>query len=430
MSPATTSTRLVAPGATKVQMAATVDPWRLFADAPGDRAVLWREPGTATVTVGIGAAAEITSHSPAVRFAEVAAGLSSTTGADSGSDRWFGGFSFDCGETPDDLWADHPCGALTLPVFTFDIDPTATTTCIVRGGDADAAHHLVAAIDPPMARRGTGAARAVEEDREAYTNLVTTALGEISAHRLEKVVLARRRTHHGPVDVAEVLAGLAARQPSCAIFAFRRGPRVFLGASPELLLAHDGAGHVTSAAVAGSRSRGRDDADDTLMAAELAADPKEVAEHAYVVDDLRRQLAAAGVRLDPPAVAEIRRLPGIQHLYTPVSGSLDPDSRHVIEILGALHPSPAVCGTPTAAARRFIRDHEGLDRGWYAGPVGWIDGRGAASFHVGLRSGVIDPGVGVTHLFAGAGIVAGSQPGSELTETDVKLDALGTALGS
>jgi isochorismate synthase len=411
-------------------MAATVDPWRLFADAPGDRAVLWREPGNDVVTVGIGAAAEITSGSPAVRFAEVAAALSAATGSAGEDGRWFGGFSFDCGETHDDLWADHPCGALTLPAFTFDIDTTATTTCTVRGAAVDAAHGLVGAIGAPAATQTAETSHTVEEDREAYTALVAAALAEIDAHRLDKVVLARRRVHRGPVDVAVVLAGLAARQPSCAIFAFRRGPRVFLGASPELLLAHDGSGRVTSAAVAGSRSRGRDDTADSLMAAELAADPKELAEHAYVVDDLRRQLAAAGVRLDPPGVAEIRRLPGIQHLYTPVSGSLDPDSGHVIEILGALHPSPAVCGTPTAAARHFIRDHEGFDRGWYAGPVGWIDGRGAASFHVGLRSGVIDPGAGVTHLFAGAGIVAGSHPGSELTETDVKLDALGTALDS
>lgn len=427
---ATTRNRPAVPAAVEVVLDARVDPWCLFAAAPGDRAVLWREPDAHTVTVGIGAAAEITGHSPAVRFAQVAQRLAAHCADATTPARWFGGFSFDCDDTaPDPVWSEHPCAALVLPRFTYDIGADGSARCIVRDADPTDATTLTQRSAPPSACPDAPASDP-EGGRAAYRALVTMALEEIASGRIDKVVLARRASRRGPADLAAALSDLARRQPSCALFAFRRGSRVFLGASPELLLSHDGEGNVASSALAGSRRRDADPDEDARLATELADDPKELAEHRFVVEDLRRQLAAAGVTLDEGGPVGVRRLEGIQHLHTPVRGQLDPGSGHIVEILGALHPSPAVCGTPTAAARRFIRSHENLDRGWYAGPVGWIDDRGAASFHVALRSGVVDLHEGVTHLFAGAGIVAGSQPERELAETDVKLAALGRSLAS
>ena len=235
------------------------------------------------------------------------------------------------------------------------------------------------------------------------------------------MVVAREVEAVGSIDPAVVLARLASRFESCAVFGFGRGPSCFVGASPEVLVELDG-DLVTTYAVAGTASRGATPAKDAANVEQLASDPKEQSEHRYVVDYLRTRLALAGVELDPTADTEVRTLPGIHHLSTMVTGRIAPEPGMALRLVGALHPSPAVGGTPSTFAQQWIAEHEGLDRGWYAGPVGWIDHRGCGSFYVALRSALIGP-EGL-RLIAGAGIVAGSDPEQELVETDIKLAAV------
>lgn len=185
-------------------------------------------------------------------------------------------------------------------------------------------------------------------------------------------------------------------------------------------------GRVETDALAASRPRHPDPDRDAALGEELLTDPKELAEHRFVVEALRRTLVTAGVALDERPEPALRVLPGIQHLITPVHGTMASTATSAVALASRLHPSPAVGGTPGPAAARFIREHEGFDRGWYAGPVGWIDLDGQGEFHVALRSGLLDDNG--LRLFAGAGIVAGSDPDRELAETTVKLHAVLDAL--
>ena len=263
--------------------------------------------------------------------------------------------------------------------------------------------------------------RVEDGTRASYRDAVKQAAAAIDAGELGKVVVAREVDAVGNIDPAVVLARLSDRFESCAIFGFGRGRSCFVGASPEVLVELDD-DLVTTYAVAGTAPRGLSPAEDAVNAQRLVDDPKEQAEHRYVVDYLRTRLALAGVDLDSTGETEVRTLPGIHHLHTTVTGRISPEPGLALRLAGALHPTPAVGGTPSSFAQRWIADHEGLDRGWYAGPVGWIDHRGCGSFYVALRSALIGPDS--MRLFAGAGIVAGSDPEQELVETDIKLAAI------
>ena len=151
-------------------------------------------------------------------------------------------------------------------------------------------------------------------------------------------------------------------------------------------------------------------------------------EHRFVVEDIQRRLGLAEVTIDPQAATRVMRLPGLQHLYTPMGGTA-PVGTNVLDMVGALHPTPAVAGSPGGAAESWIGRHEPIERGWYAGPVGYCDLAGNGEFRVGLRSVLLESGRST--LIAGAGIVAGSIPERELEETGLKLGALlGSLLGS
>jgi salicylate biosynthesis isochorismate synthase/menaquinone-specific isochorismate synthase len=192
---------------------------------------------------------------------------------------------------------------------------------------------------------------------------------------------------------------------------------------------------VATAALAGSAPRGRHPDEDRALGEALLASAKERSEHAYVVDALRGALADRCTSIDVPQAPRLRALFGIQHLETPIRGELLSDGGHETDILGlveALHPTPAVGGVPRPAAECWLRENEGLDRGWYAAPIGWLDLAGGGDFRVALRSGLIrnglaakgESGASRARLFAGAGLVEGSDPEAELVETRIKLRAL------
>jgi isochorismate synthase len=284
----------------------------------------------------------------------------------------------------------------------------------------------------------------VQSDRahSVYRAQVRRALHEIEGGRLRKVVVARslRVDHDGVLDVPAFLERLRPIYPSCTLVALGRGHDTFLAATPETLVRLEGT-RVRTAALAGSAPRGRTPEEDRLLGDALLASPKDRAEHEHVVEAIRDVLGPLCGAIEVPGSPRLRGLFGIQHLETPIRGVLRsagedaasrPRAADVLDLVAALHPTPAVGGVPGPCARDWLRRFEALDRGWYAAPIGWLDAEGGGDFRVALRSALVRNGLARdgasggsrARLFAGAGIVAGSHPEQELVETRIKLRAL------
>ncbi|HEY8394285.1 MAG TPA: isochorismate synthase [Thermaerobacter sp.] len=261
----------------------------------------------------------------------------------------------------------------------------------------------------------------------AWRQAVEQALAAIARGELRKVVLSRRvclRTRT-PFDAGDVLRRLRAGYPDCFLFCIPGGDAFFLGATPERL-ARVRAGSLETAAVAGSTRRGETEERDRELGRALLANPKERAEHALVVEMLREALAPLCESLEVPAEPALLRLGNVQHLHTPIRGAVR--GRSVLQVVARLHPTPAVGGVPRGEALRFIRQQEPAPRGWYAAPVGWLDHHGEGEFAVAIRSGLLRGAE--AWLFAGCGIVPGSDPQREYEETRLKLQPLLSALGA
>jgi isochorismate synthase len=263
--------------------------------------------------------------------------------------------------------------------------------------------------------------RVTDEADTDWLALVTGILGEISAGRLQKVVAARRTVLRGaPLPhPAHVLDRLRGEAPGCTRFALSVGDSTFLGASPERLIKRANAS-VWTEAVAGS-GRG----EDPSQGASLLLNPKDRAEHSIVAQEIRAVLdpLCESLIATGPEVHPLRHL---SHLRTRFEGRLK-EPVHVLELVAKLHPTSAVGGTPRHAALDWLAEHEHADRGLYAGPIGAFDRSGNGEFAVAIRSGLL--AAGEAHLFAGAGIIDGSDARSEFRETRWKLAGLLAALG-
>lgn len=258
---------------------------------------------------------------------------------------------------------------------------------------------------------------------DEFRQMVSDAVAAIATSALEKIVLAREVVveTNRPIAVAAVLERLHALYPSCTVFSIDG----FIGASPELLLERRG-DRVRTHPLAGTFPRSGDPDSDELLAARLRQSVKDRAEHRFVIDEIERVLGSRCNQLTIPAAPAILPLRNVLHLGTEITGRLRDPLPPVLELVAELHPTPAVGGSPTDAALAWLGANERLRRGRYAGPVGWIDRHGDGSFVVGIRSAEVH---GATaRLFAGVGIVEGSDPDSELTETQLKLQALLSAL--
>ncbi|NEA43276.1 isochorismate synthase, partial [Streptomyces sp. SID11385] len=266
----------------------------------------------------------------------------------------------------------------------------------------------------------------------AYARAVDAAVERLRAGEFAKVVLARtlELTGRTAPELPLMLARLARRDPGGYAFAVPSGPgRTLLGASPELLVArHDG--RLVANPLAGSAPRGTDLADDVRAAAALLDSAKDLHEHAVVVDAVREALAPYCARIDVPARPTLVRTATMWHLSTTVTGDLTSPATTALDLAQALHPTPAVCGTPTATAREVIAASEPFDRGAYTGMVGWQDADGDGEWVVTLRCAEAEGDT--LRLFAGAGVVAASTGEAEAAETAAKfrtfLDAVGAAL--
>jgi len=264
-------------------------------------------------------------------------------------------------------------------------------------------------------------------DPASWCAAVATAVERITAGELAKVVLARDLLVSAdvPLDPRRLLRRLAARFPDCWTFAVDG----LLGATPELLLRRTGR-QLSARVLAGTAPRGAG-ADDQRLADALLGSAKDRAEHALAVDSLVEALAAYCTTLDAPSEPELLTLANVRHLATDVTGTQRGRGPRagagLLELIGAVHPTAAVCGTPTADAATLIGELEGMDRGRYAGPVGWLDARGDGEFGLALRCAEL-VGDDSARLFAGCGIVAGSDPSAELAETQSKFAAFQAAL--
>jgi isochorismate synthase len=258
---------------------------------------------------------------------------------------------------------------------------------------------------------------------------VSSALNAFAQGHLAKVVLSRKLilTLHKPADPERVLARLMSQNPHAFHFSLPLGQdRRLLGASPELLLRVSG-GEVFTHPLAGSAKRYGEPEQDRQVARDLLASRKDQHEHKLVIDEIRRVLTPHCCELAIPANPTLMSTDTLWHLGTPIAGQLHPGQASVLSLACQLHPTPALCGYPTELARQFIREQEPFRRALFSGIVGWCDSQGNGEWAVVIRCGVLNGHQ--VELFAGAGIVAGSDPAMEWAETGTKLGTMLNALG-
>lgn len=393
-----------------------------------------------------------------------------------------GGFAFaperhsdSCG--PPNIWDGFGSGWLVIPRLLLVFQGDNVEALVAQCCEADATGCMTSndemlrqfcelaseplSVQPSDRSTCTGATAKATADfnRRAEANYLACLKSAISAVEsgalesgaLEKVVVARAMAQPCALRPEQVLRNLmhkslmhkssgSAKPSANVIFACGDSQRVFMGATPELLADRRGA-DITSQALAGSARPQQSDA--------LVSDPKELAEHQLVVDYIRQRLTQAGVKLDSPGDTkglerEVLDLGNIVHLATQIRGRLvgarpdggatrpDGEASHprgltAIDLAATLHPTPSVCGLPADGARQFIAENERLNRGWYAGPVGWTNTSGDGTFYVALRSLMLDVAAQTSYCFAGSGIVKGSVADRENQETLLKLQ---TAIAS
>jgi menaquinone-specific isochorismate synthase len=259
-----------------------------------------------------------------------------------------------------------------------------------------------------------------------WSAIVADAVRRITSGEVEKVVLARDLVAQSdqPIDLRWPLRRLAAAYPNCWTFSVDG----LIGATPELLVRRE-KGLITSRVLAGTIRRTGDDAHDLALAASLARSSKDLEEHEFAVRSVAEALEPHCKSMNVPETPFVLHLPNVMHLASDVAG-VAANGASALGLAAALHPSAAVCGTPTDVARELIHEVEGMSRGRFSGPVGWLDASGDGEWCIALRCGQADPDDPTRmRLFAGAGIVAGSDPDAELAETNAKLVPMRDALG-
>ena len=268
---------------------------------------------------------------------------------------------------------------------------------------------------------GDHAVRAVPPGSD-WCAAVDEAIGAIRDGAMAKVVLARSAvvTTEMTIDPFETVHHLVERNPNAYGFGWQIGGTAFVGASPELLVARRG-DRVVSHPHAGSAGRGEGDEDDRAVGAALMASAKDRSEHAVVVDDIAARLGDVTTELAVPSAPSLSTNATVQHLSTHLTGTLRPGIT-LCDLIARLHPTPAVGGMPRKDAIGFIDKLETIDRGWYSGGVGWIDPAGDGEVVIALRCGLLHGTE--ARLYAGNGIVADSDPETELVETRWKLRPL------
>ena len=332
------------------------------------------------------------------------------------------GGSFSDEGAHDEAWDGFPPATIVVPQITVVRrgGRSRLVVAVPAGGNPTMVLAALASLRPPPP---VSTPRATELVVEAMPSIddwrdeVAEAVAAIRGGSMDKVVLARSvRVRTGaPLDGANLAAGLRDRYPSCRVFLWQRGEAAFVGASPELLVNREG-NRFEARPLAGSARRGLDPLEDRRLGDELLASEKDLEEHRLVVEDVVARLKPLAASLDRPSHPVLERFSTVQHLATPIAGATD---ARLLELAGAVHPTPAVAGSPRAEALSFIRKVERLDRGWYAGMIGWAEPAGDGELALSLRCALVRDGTAT--LFAGNGIVGASDPQREVDETRLKL---------
>jgi salicylate biosynthesis isochorismate synthase len=410
-----------------------------------DRWFCWEQPDRGFALAGLGVAHEAASRGE-TRFADIAEECL-RTGGDAVVDEpralpagagpvWLGGFAFDPEGGASSTWSSLPPGSLVLPELSLCRSSGRsflTLNAVVQPGDDPEERSVglssrlaglrsetpLPLLDPhPTSHAEIRSARPPGDFEDA----VQAATSRIGAGEMSKVVLAREVVVSAGAahDPAGLFGAVREQFPSCFCFCCGTPEAAFIGASPELLVRRSGAS-ASTVALAGSTRRSSDPSVDDHLGEQLLRSDKDRREQRIVAERIVRALRPHAVWVEAAAEPEIVKVANIQHLATPVIAQLA-ESHSAIELAGMLHPTPAVGGEPWPQTAGAIAELEGMDRGWYAGPVGWMDATEDGEFCVALRSAVLRDRE--AHLFAGVGVVAGSDPAAELAETEVKLEAL------
>lgn len=404
----------------------------------------WERGESGTSIGAIGTADAVISRGPE-RFREVASECAHLSGEavlvdpDGVSPRsgplWYGGFAFsdEGGATP--VWSSFPPARMALPEV--QIEAGRDTSLLTVNAVVTAANDTEAVING-LVSRVSGlrqdelplldphpSTRPVIESvlpPDRFERSVGAAIEAIRSGELEKVVLAREVVVRAASahDPAALFGAIREGFPTCFNFCAGTPEAAFVGASPELLVRSEGR-TVSTVALAGSTRRSADPAVDDHLAERLLASDKDRGEQQMVVGQITDSLRRLSVWVESAPEPGIVKVANIQHLGTPIIAQLS-QPLTAIELAGLLHPTPAVGGKPWKHASRLIEDVEEMDRGWYAGPVGWMEGSGDGEFCVALRSALLRDRE--AHLYAGVGVVADSSPADELAETEIKLGAL------
>jgi menaquinone-specific isochorismate synthase len=367
--------------------------------------------------------------------------------------RVFGGFSFVASEQPtESAWAEWPDGKLFLPRVLIECKENATFATVTSYQNHG--EPIIAlpeeGVSPEVLREWIqqvcddeewkemhgsfysheeflSAVHHQSEDGKAeWIRLVTLGSQVVQTGDLKKVVLAREVTEPVSRPISEIIHRLNDQYPSNFTFAFWHRGTCFLGSSPERL-ASVANGVLKVDCLAGSEARGKSKEEDEELGRGLLASRKNRAEHQAVVDRVAESIVYLVRDYQVEKEPVLKKLTNVQHLYTPVQGTVK-DGVGIIDVVESLHPTPAVAGVPTREALRFIEENEHMDRGWWAGPIGFVDVSGNGTFAVSLRSGLLRDHHAT--LFAGAGIMADSDPETEWEETELKLMPMRHAIGS
>ena len=405
----------------------------------------WQNADKTLTLVGIGHATVLTSEGTGNRFAQISAEWNKLRAALIKEENdiepvLFGGFSFDPENKKESEWDVFPSAYFVVPSFQLTIKNGKTTIAInlvTENGVAveefdklreerDRLIHL-AQVEEFGLMTKPEVLSVQELAKENYLETVAEVTKKINEGQAEKVVIARsmKLLFENEVPAVTALHHISNEQQESYHFGLQKDGALFFGATPERLIAIEN-GRAYSACVAGSIKRGKSATEDRILGEELLYDRKNREEHQYVVNMISRVFETYCTDIKIPKVPRLMKIRDIQHLFTPVEGQLE-QGIDIFSLVQALHPTPALGGVPTDVSLDIIRNKEGMDRGYYAAPIGWTDTAGNGEFAVAIRSALLEGDQ--AYLYAGGGIVADSEPTKEYDETWVKFRPVMRALG-
>lgn len=432
---------------TKIEYKSPLSCYQAGRDQYSGERFYWQDPAKEITITGLGSVKNLQVQANANRYKQVekswmelqkTAVITGVKNVDATGPLLFGGFSFDYEKNSTFLWNQFGDNLFYIPAFMLSIVEgeaylTKNILCTPENHESLSIykiHQLEQSILEGLDEKEIPNNPLVEQ-REVrpteWKQTVAKAVQDMKNSNLDKIVLARelRVVFKNRIVSERVLQNLMEEQPTSYIFSFEAGGDCFIGATPERLIKKKG-NEVFSACLAGSIARGKTSEEDEQLGAELLHDPKNLMEHQYVVSMITNAMKAACDQVIIPKEPELMKIRHIQHLFTPVKGVCNHQVT-IFDFVEKLHPTPAMGGLPKEKAVIRIREIEGLERGLYAGPLGWVDSYGNGEFAVGIRSALLQGNE--ASLFAGCGILEDSNPESEYQETAIKFNPMLSALG-